>query len=69
MTDEQQYDDDGLGHNGIIITGYEEHEDGSATMRLDCSFYVKNALIEAGIITLIRKYINELEHTEHLKNE
>lgn len=69
MTDEQQQDDDGLGYTDIRITGYEENEDGSAVMQLECSFYVKNALIEAGILSLVKKHLSELEHTEHLKAE
>lgn len=69
MTDEQQNDDDDLGYNDIRITGYEEHEDGSATMQFECSFYVKNALIEAGMLSLIKKHLDEMEDTEHLKHE
>jgi len=55
--------------NMIKITGYEEHEDGSATMQFECSSFVKNALIEVGILTLITKHIEDLKDTEHLKDE
>ena len=59
MTDEQQYDDDGLGCGDLRITGYEEHEDGSATMYMECSFYTKNALIEAGLLSILEKAIGK----------
>lgn len=55
--------------NLIKITGYEEHEDGSATMQMECSPFTKNVLIEVGIISLIQKHIDDLQDTEHLKNE
>lgn len=53
----------------IKITGYEEHEDGSAIMQFECSSFVKNALIEVGILNLITKHIEDLKDTEHLKDE
>jgi len=69
MIYEQQYYDDELAYNDIRITGYEEHKDGSATMQFECSYYVKSALIEAGMLSLIKKHLDYIEDTEHLKNE
>lgn len=69
MTDEQQYVDGDLGYKDIRITGYEEQKDGSAIMQMECSLYVKNALVEAGLLSLLKKHIDGLEHKEHLKAE
>lgn len=58
---------DKLEDNMIKITEYNEHEDGSATLQIELSDFVKNVLLELGFISLVEKHIEDLEHTEHLK--
>ena len=58
---------DKLEDNMIKITEYNENEDGSATLQIELSDFVKNVLLELGFISLVEKHIEDLEHTEHLK--
>ena len=51
----------------IKITEFKEQEDGSAVIQCEMSDFVKAALIEKGMITLIKEHIDSLEDTEHLK--
>lgn len=45
----------------IKITDYVEHEDGSATMHLDMCTEAQAMLIEAGLISLLKKLMDETE--------
>jgi len=49
------------GTYGIEVVELEENEDGSATLELKMSEDTKSLLIEAGLISLIRKYLDENE--------
>ena len=49
------------------ITKFVENEDGSAIIQCEMSEYVKSALVEKGMLTLIKSHIDSLEDTEHLK--
>lgn len=45
----------------IEVKEVEEHEDGSATLEIEMSNETRNLLIEAGLISLIRKYLDEVD--------
>lgn len=45
----------------IQITEMIEHEDGSATMHLDMCTQAQAMLIEAGLISLLKKHIDEMD--------
>ena len=49
------------------ITKFVENEDGSAIIQCEMSEFVKSALVEKGMLTLIKTHIEALEDTEHLK--
>lgn len=46
----------------IKVVELEENEDGSATLELEMSEDTKTLLIEAGLISLIRKYLDEVDN-------
>jgi hypothetical protein len=46
----------------IKVAELEENEDGSATLELEMSEDTKTLLIEAGLISLIRKYLDEVDN-------
>lgn len=43
----------------IEVVEIEDHEDGSATLQLNMSSDTQQILIEAGLISLIKKYLDE----------
>lgn len=43
----------------IEVVEVEDHEDGSATLQLNMSSDTQQLLIEAGLISLIKKYLDE----------
>ena len=45
----------------IKITGYTEHEDGSASFHLDTDDEATKALVQEGFTSLIKKSIEEQE--------
>ena len=49
------------------ITKFIENEDGSAIIQCEMSEFVKSALVEKGMLTLIKAHIESIEDTEHLK--
>jgi len=46
----------------IKVVELEENEDGSATLEIEMSEDTKTLLIEAGLISLIRKYLDEVDN-------
>lgn len=62
MTREQKTLDD-----EFKITKFIENEDGSAIIQCEMSEFVKSALVEKGMLTLIKAHIESMEDTEHLK--
>ncbi len=53
----------------INVVDMIEHEDGSATMHLEMCTQAQAMLIEAGIISLIKNYINEMENGSEETND
>ena len=47
----------------IKVVEMVEHEDGSATLHLDMCTHAQAMLIEAGLISLLKKHIDEMEQT------
>jgi len=45
----------------IKVVEMVEHEDGSATMHLDMCTKAQAMLMEAGLISLLKKHIDEME--------
>jgi len=45
----------------IKVVEMIEHEDGSATMHLDMCTQAQAMLIEAGLISLLKKHIDEMD--------
>lgn len=45
----------------IKVIEMVEHEDGSATLQLDMSTAAQAMLIEAGLISILKRYIDETE--------
>jgi hypothetical protein len=45
----------------IKVIEMVEHEDGSATLQLDMSTTAQAMLMEAGLICLLKKYVDETE--------
>ena len=45
----------------IKVTEFDEQEDGSAIVTLEMDVEAKCMLVEAGFISLVRKYIEDME--------
>ena len=45
----------------IKVVEMVEHEDGSATMHLDMCTQAQAMLMEAGLVSLLKKYLDEME--------
>ena len=50
-----------MADNQLNITQYEELPDGSARIEVEMDSYVTERLIEVGLITVLKKYIDEEE--------